>query len=303
MYHLTALKTIEGQAEAFLVGCKVGGLSPSTLKYYRYRLDCLDLFLRGLGITDPAKVTPTEIRLFILHLQESNNPVSVLNYVKAVKRYFNWMVEERTIPSAPFHGIKPMKVPRYIVRPLSKKDLDNLLILTEGEKFMQVRNRAIILVLLDTALRLSEISAIKLTDIDLDRETIVVMGKGGQERVVRIGKSTQKALLRYLLQRHDNCPALWLTQQRKPLTADGLQVAIKVLCDRAEVTDAKRGPHAFRHTSATACLRNGMPETYVQNMLGHSDMRMTRRYTQTINSDDMIRAHIKASPVDNLMKR
>jgi site-specific recombinase XerD len=157
-----------------------------------------------------------------------------------------------------------------------------------------------ILILLDTGLRLSEISNIKLRDIDLDRETIRVMGKGAQERLVRIGKTTQKALMRYILVRTDDYEELWISQEHKPMTIAGIQIILRRLCNRAEITDAKRGPHSFRHTAATACLRNGMPETYVQTLLGHRDLRMTRRYTRTINSDDVIKAHISASPVDRM---
>ena len=75
------------------------------------------------------------------------------------------------------------------------------------------------------------------------------------------------------------------------------------LCKQAGITDARPGPHTFRHTAAISCLRNGMGEFALQVMLGHSTLTMTSRYVSEINSEDMYRAHEKASPVDNMRLR
>lgn len=126
------------------------------------------------------------------------------------------------------------------------------------------------------------------------------MGKGAKERVVRMGKTTQKALLRYLLMRTDTHPCLWVTEERRPLEARGVQMAIKRLCHRANITDARLGPHTFRHTAAINYLRNGGDVFTLQVMLGHSTLQMTRRYVSVLGIDDLVRVHTKASPVDNL---
>lgn len=126
------------------------------------------------------------------------------------------------------------------------------------------------------------------------------MGKGAKERVVRIGKTTQKAILRYLLMRTDPYPCLWVTEERRPLKGKGVQMAIKRLCHRANIKDTTPGPHTFRHTSAINYLRNGGDVFTLQVMLGHSTLQMTRRYVSTLGADDLFRVHQKASPVDNL---
>jgi len=119
---------------------------------------------------------------------------------------------------------------------------------------------------------------------------------------VRIGQETQKALLKYLLARNDDSDCLGVTEERKPMTKDGIQTTIKVLCRRANIRDAKPGPHTFRHTAAIHCLRNGMGEFTLQMMLGHSTLRMTRHYVSALADEDIIKAHRQASPVDNLFK-
>jgi len=151
---------------------------------------------------------------------------------------------------------------------------------------------------LDTGLRLSELAGIQLADVNFDRETIKVMGKGAKERVVRMGKTTQKALLHYLLKRNDDYSCLWVTEERRPLRRAGVQIAIKRLCHRAEITDAKPGPHTFRHTAAINYLRNGGSEFTLQIMLGHSTLEMTRKYVSSLGAEDMIKMHKIASPVD-----
>lgn len=156
---------------------------------------------------------------------------------------------------------------------------------------------------LDTGLRLTELSNIQLCDINLDRGTINVFGKGSKERLVKIGNVTLKALLHYLILRNDQHSCLWIKEERKPMTRNGIQTTIKRLCKRAEITGVKMGPHTFRHIAAINYLRNGGGEFTLQVMLGHSTLQMTRRYVSSLNAEDMIRIHKMASPVDNMFKK
>jgi len=240
------------------------------------------------------------IRLFLLKLRETNSPISVGDYYKAIQRFFNWLKDEQLIVKTPMQNIKPPKKEQRIVKPFSQQDIDNLLLLCSGNHFVNIRNRAIILVFLDTGLRLAELAGIQLNDVDFDRETIKVMGKGAKERVVRAGKTAQKALLKYLLSRHDNHPCLWVTEEGRPLSKTGVQTTIKRLCYRAEIKDAKWGPHSFRHTFGTQALLNGADIREVQSLLGHSTLKTTLTYVATVNSEQAIKTHRQWSPVDNL---
>ena len=187
-----------------------------------------------------------------------------------------------------------------MVKPFTLHDIEALLRLCSGNRFLDIRNRAVLLLFLDTGLRLSELAGIQLKDLDFDRETVRIMGKGAKERLVRVGKTTQKALLRYLLMRTDMHPCLWVTEERRPMMCRGIQIMVRKLCARANIIDAKPGPHTFRHTAAINYLRNGGDEFTLQIMLGHSTLQMTRRYVSSLGTEDMIRVHKKASPVDNM---
>jgi site-specific recombinase XerD len=298
--HLIISKDLAGQFDVFLLACKVNGLSLATLKNYQYQLGQFIKFCFRADLNDAHRITAHHVRSFLLSLQENNNPVSIHDYYAAVKRFFNWLVEEGIILKSPMSNIKPPRMPRLSPKPFSRRDIDNLLLLCSGNTFLEIRNRAMILLFLDTGLRLSELAGIQVVDIDFDRELIKVMGKGAKERRVRIGRTAQKALLRYLLMRTDTYPCLWVSEERRPLTCAGIQVTIKKLCLRAKITDAKPGPHTFRHTAAINYLRNGGSEFTLQLMLGHSTLSMTRKYVSTLGEEDLIKAHRLASPVDNL---
>lgn len=294
--HLTTQKGLASQLNIFLLSCRVEGLAPATLKAYQYQLGRFVKFC----LEAKEKDTTQQIRLFLLKLRETNNSISVSDYYKSIKRFFNWLVEEGLIEKSPMQNIKPPKKEGKIIRPFSQQDIDNLLLLCPSNRFLDLRNKAIILMFLDTGLRLSELAGIQIKDVDFDRETIKVMGKGARERVVRIGKTTQKALLRYLLNRQDDYPCLWVTEERRPLSVAGVQVAIKKLCYRAGITDAKCGPHTFRHTFGTQALRNKADIREVQSLLGHSTLKTTLTYVQTVQSEDAIKSHRQFSPVDNM---
>lgn len=300
---LTTSKNLATQLETFLLSCRVDELSPATIKNYQYQLRRFVSFCIKLSQDDAHYITSHHVRHFLLSLQETNNPTSIGDYYKTLKRFFNWLIAEGILSDTPMHNIKPPRKVDKIVKPFSAQDIEHLLILCSGNRLLDLRNKAIILMFLDTGLRLSELANIQLADVNFDQETIRVMGKGKKERVVRIGKTTQKALLRYLLARSDSQLCLWVTEESKPLTRDGVQSAIKKLCYRAGITDAKPGPHTFRHTAAIHCLRNGMGEFALQMMLGHATLRMTRRYVSTLGQEDMIKAHLKASPVDKMFSK
>jgi len=150
-------------------------------------------FLSKGGVARPARVAPDHIRLFLLKQQETCNSISIRTYYRHIKRFFNWLVEERVIAINPMASIKPPKVSKPLIVPFQESSLRRLLFLCDDSTFLGARNKAIILVLTDTGLRLKEVAEIQKSVIDFDHETIRVMGKGAKERVVQIGENTQRA--------------------------------------------------------------------------------------------------------------
>ena len=166
----------------------------------------------------------------------------------------------------------------------------------KNAKFLGSRNRAIVLVLLDAGVRLSELTGMRLTDVDTSNGNIRVLGKGNKERVVWISKTTQKAPWRYLMHRPDNSDTeLWLTEEGKGFSPRGVQSFVKGLKGRAGVKGSGC-IHRFRHTFALYCLRVDTNVFNLQYLLGHSELEMVRRYTVTLGMENALKAHEKSQP-------
>ena len=298
--HMIALGDLNGQLKAFLLSCKVDELSPVTIRDYEQKIGSFVSFCSGIGADAPSEVTVNHVRMFLLKLQERCKPHSIHDYYGCVKRFFNWMVTEGALEHNPMSNIRPPKYPKELISPFTAEHIKDLLLLCDQGKFLGVRNRAIILTFLDTGLRLSELAGIQLISLDFDRGLIKVMGKGAKERVVGIGKTAQKALLKYLLIRRDNLPCLWVTEERRPMKFRGIQIMIRRMGKRAGLKNVRCSPHTFRHTFGTRAMLNGASEREVQLLLGHSSDRMTKRYTATITSENVVSRHSQFSPVDRM---
>lgn len=290
---LPAQNPVSLLAKNYLIACKVEGKSPKTLETY-------SMVVRSL-LEFSEELSANHIRMFLLSLQERKLKASTVRiYYRSLKTFCTWLINEGIISEHPMQNIKPPIVPELIIKPFSQEDIQNLLLLCSGNSFLDLRNRAIILLFLDTGLRLAELTNIQLQDINFSSETIRVMGKGSRERVVRMGTKTQKAILRYLLMRTDSHDCLWVTEERRPMKRDGIQTTIERLCKRAEITDARPGVHTFRHTFGTRSLINGAGIREVQSLLGHSTLKTTLRYVATVNSEEAVKRHKQFSPVDRL---
>ena len=296
---ITSDTTLSGQIRIFLLTCKVNDLSPRTIDDYAQKVGAFVMFCWAQGIKEPKEVTPNHVRVFLLLLRDRIKAVSVRDYYGCINRFFNWLLEENILEHNPMERMRPPRVPKQIIQPFSPDDIRRMLAVPNADSFRGYRNRAIILTFLDTGLRLSELAAIRLADIDFDNGIIKVLGKGRKERFVRVGKETQKAILRYLLRRNDKEPCLWVDDKGMSIKPRGIQSLIKRLGKRAAITDARCSPHTFRHTFAITCLRNGIGEFNLQCLLGHTTLQMTRKYVQSLGTGDAIAAHEKASPVDN----
>jgi len=296
--HLLAYRPFYKEALHYLIACQVESKSPRTIEVYSRVISDF------LKFNSPTKPTADDIRLFMLQVQSTGVSTHTQHiYFRTLKTFFSWLIGEKIITHSPMQSMKAPRLPSLVIQPFDTDDIKRLLVVTSGNRFIDFRNRAIILMFLDTGIRLAEMAGLQLGDVDIKKEAVKVTGKGRKERLVRIGKTSQKAILSYMLRRSDSSPQLWLTEERGPLTKDGLNIAIRRLCKRADVHSTKHGVHTFRHTAAINYLRNGGDQFTLQVMLGHSSLEMTRRYVSTLGAEDMMRVHQTASPVDNLFRQ
>ena len=190
---------------------------------------------------------------------------------------------------------------RPVIATFSPQQINDMLELCTPHTFLGSRNRAIVLILLDTGLRLNELTSIKIGDVK--ENMITVWGKGTKQRRVRMGATTQKALWRYMLYHHREIEHLWLTEEGLQMQPRGISIMVRRLGKRAGFDDVRCSPHTFRHTFAINFLRNGGDIFTLQYLLGHSSLEMVRRYLGALNAEDAANAHSRYSPVDNMKLR
>jgi len=316
----TSLKSL---VKAFVLTQRTDGKSQRTVEYYEGNLGRFLWYAEKEGWPNDARlITEWHIREFLGYItsetqrwrlngngsESSRRQAShstLHHYYAVLKTFFNWCVKEGFLAESPLAKVKVASPKPRVIQPYTSQEVAKMLALCDQDyqqnaKFLGSRNRAIVLMFLDTGLRVSEIAGIKLDDLDAERGWIKVKGKGATERVVRIGVAAQKALWRYLVHRPSNGKAeLWLTEEGTPLQSDGIQIMIRRLKERAGVT-SRGNCHRFRHTFALIFLRADRNPFNLQYLLGHSDLRMVRHYTATLGMEDALEAHKKASPADLL---
>ncbi len=219
----------------------------------------------------------------------------------SIKAFFNWAFEEGFIIYNPANGVRVGGLLKKVVRGMSEQELKRLLeAVQDSSTVLKVRNKAIVYILVDCGLRISELVNLQLGDVDLQRGVLRIRGKGSKERLVRMGLSTQKALWEYMAIREGFIQCLWVNEAGNKQDVSGVQQWLRKLGKRI----GKRiYPHLLRHTFAISFLRNGGNVFALQASLGHSSLEMTRRYCQALGFEDVFKEHEIASPVDNALKR
>lgn len=314
----TSLKSL---VKGFVLTKQTEGKSPRTVEFYRDNLRRFLWYADKQGWPDDIRLlTEWHIREFLGYVasetcrwglqgngsetsQKKASHSTVHHYFVVLSCFFNWVTQEGFLEENPIARIKVGKPKPKVIIPYTSEEIRRMLVVcdydyTHNAKFLGSRNRAMVLVFLDSGIRLSELIGMKLGDLDNEKGHIKVLGKGTKERVVRIGKTTQKALWRYLMYRPQNGrQELWLTEEGKPLGSSGLQSLIKRLKQRAGI-NGNGSIHRFRHSFALNFLRADRNVFNLQYLLGHSDLDMVKRYTATLGMEDALKAHEKASPAD-----
>lgn len=252
-----------------------------------------------LGDPDLTEITPARLRAYLAEQAESKSSATVQVYWKVLRSFFKWASVDLDLDN-PATSIPAPKVSSKEIQPFSQDDVTKLLRACKTR-----RDKALVPLLLDTGLRISEACRLTIRDVNLETGTVTVIPFGGgrksRGRQVYLGKSSRRALWTYLASRPDRgdpgAPLL-ATLNGKPLNRDSSRGILDRIAARAGVEGCH--PHRFRHTFAIFYLRNGGDVFSLQRLLGHASLEMVRRYLALADSD-LEQAHRRASPVDRLM--
>jgi integrase/recombinase XerD len=250
--------------------------------------------------------------------REALTSKTIHNFYISLCAFFTWAQRELDLPN-PIKAIPAPKFEQAPIEPFTKQEVEALhkaceqcteAKTTDRRKYIMRRatgrhDQAIIMTLLDTGLRASELSALKVGDVDLKTGKVLVKhgrlggAKGGKGRTVFLGKAARRAVWRYLAERADgeepDAP-LFLVKYDRPMNKYALRLLIVHLGEKAGVK--KCLPHRFRHTFALTYLRAGGAVFTLQALLGHSTLDMVQHYAR-LAEIDVEQVHKRASPADN----
>jgi site-specific recombinase XerD len=280
--------------DGYLLMAQARRLSPRTLEDYFTTFNKFSVFLG----CDPSvsTITSKEIKRFIANYPLLSSK-TLLNYHTGLSSLWNWMVKEELAVENVVRQVPPPRPEKRAISPYSKRDVCSMLTnLGKGA----IRSRAIILLLLDTGLRASELCKLTIGDVDLNNRRIKVLGKGLKERILPISPRTAQAIWKYLTKRSVDTKykgePLLLQSNGLRLKRRNLYKLILRIAKKAGVEGA--GVHRFRHTYAINYLRNGGNAFSLQISLGHATSDMTQRYLEIVDTD-IQQIHNRASPVSN----
>lgn len=261
------------KAMMFIAVKKLDGLSKKTLYNYKLQLQRFNDF-----VVKPVNfITTTDIRIYLAQISNGQKPSSIANKISVLKSFFGWLSDEEIIEKNPMKKIKQPKVSKRLRSALSVEEIELL-----REACKTTRQRAILETLYCTGCRLDEIVKLNKKDLDFNKMSTRVIGKGDKERIVYISSKAKIYLEKYFKERVDNCEALFVTS-RKPANRLGrrsVEIEINTIGKLAGIQKTIY-PHILRHSIATHALQSGTMSLYtIQRLLGHSSPATTQIYSE-----------------------
>jgi integrase/recombinase XerD len=311
--------------EGFTYHLSSNGKSKNTIAMYKTYLTRLVEYLKDPELTDITSQDIVRFYGFMRHdyiphrLSGDSKPLAdstIQNIWIAIRSFYNWVEQELKIPRVDGSILKPeFEYPE--ISPFSQEEIKALIKASEFAQITVTTNRkpftsrrpsrlrdsAIIILLLDTGLRVSEAARLKIENVNFQKSEIYVerfsTGRKTKTHFIPIGNTTKKYVWTYLASRGEVSPhdTLFITRAGTPMDRNSIRHVLQEIGTLAKVTHVH--PHRFRHTFAIEFLRNGGDIFSLQRILGHSTLDMVNTYLQLAQSD-VAAAHRRASPADNI---
>lgn len=296
----------EDALKEFLFDCRMKKYSERTLKgYQNNNLGLFRYIDTEYGISELEKTHYQAIQGYIKFLTDKGlTEVYINSLIKCFRAYFRYCYEEQYIVRNPMDKIKFQKQPKTLIHTFTDKEAVKMVQFYKGKKFLDVRNRLIMTILLDSGIRNAELCNLKLTDIK--ERYIDIMGKGKKERYVPITPVINKVLIQYMRVRGEyikdkmgyETEYLFLSQKGRKLTIETVErVVLEAGLNVGVRAEVRISPHTCRHYYAQAQLRNGCDLYTVSRLLGHNNINITKTYLQSMDEDGFLELAIKTSPL------
>jgi len=275
--------------QSYLFHLQARNLSPRTLK-------ATEEYLRPFLLHhDPLTTSKRDVEHWLAELSRRCKPSTVWTAWRHLRGLFRWLHAEGDIDIDPTNGIPKPLVPPADIRVLTMQQIGSLLATCNGKDRTSRRDYALLTIMLDTGIRLSEIARLTLQDVDTNH-TLRVFGKGRKWRSVQLGTTSATALSRWLRMHPTTSECLWVGRNG-PLSREGIR---KIIKRRGDLAGFHLHPHMLRHTFVDNWLRNGGNEVDLARLCGWTSTRMAERYAQHRADERALTAHKSVAPLDSL---
>ena len=276
-------ETVPDLVQIFLSAKRVEGCSDKTVLYYDSTIRNV---LNAVG-KDVRDVTTDDLRIYLDRYQSTNgvSKVTIDNIRRILSSFFAWLEDEDYIVKSPVRRIHKVKTCKTVKETYSDEALELMRDHSEC-----IRDLAIIDMLASTGMRVGELVKLDRSDVDFANRECIVLGKGNKQRKVYFDARAKIHLQRYLNERKDDNPALFVTLQRpyNRLQISGVEIRLRRLGEKLNLN--KVHPHKFRRTLATMAIDKGMPIEQVQQFLGHQSVDTTLQYAM-VNQSNVKQSH------------
>jgi integrase/recombinase XerD len=304
-------KAIKG----YILDCRTRGRSERTIEWYEQKLNVFANWMNEEEeVTTLEEVTILHLRSFILHMQSIQvgrttvnkdgdmsqvSPLTIKGYVQVVKGFFTWCYREELIEKNPAARLQLPSIPDYIIPTFETEHIKLMLDACDTSSTLGYRDYTIILVLLETGVRISELCDLRVQDVHDDY--IRVVGKGRKEREVGMSASVSKCLWKYInkyRKPHDEHESrVFINRYGVPLTPTGVDQLLDDIKDRCGITGVRVSAHTFRHTFARIYLEQGGDIYKLSLLMGHSDIDVTQEYLKDFRKRAARQGHDRFSAV------
>lgn len=314
----------------FMDYCKCQNLRPKTMHAYEQSIRLFANYcISAFNITEAAQVKEIHIREYVKYLSERgkytvtadeqskqyNHPDSrkdtkkpmsaatINNYLRNIKVFFNYLYDNHYISKNPVVRIKQLHNEHKPVDFLSDAEFKKLMNCFKPDAFSEQRDKTIVMLLIDTGMRIGECLLIKISDVDMTRCSIYLPAentKGRHNRVVFFSKEMQKQLRRWLQyqDRYRNTEFLFCTNQGNKLTVSNFEANLRKYGKRSGIKNIH--PHMFRNNFAKRFLMNGGNIFTLSKILGHSSVTVTEKAYLDLTEDDLQKSYTPFSPIANM---
>ena len=274
------------------------GRSPRTCEAYARDLE----FFAKFVAEDVARATRADVKAFVLDLagKRRYQPAAIRRKLVALRRFYRYLIVEGLRGDDPLVGIDPPRLPKRLPVVLKEDEVARLLRTPPPAgrtDFQRLRDRAILEVLYASGIRRAEVAALDLHDVDLERRTMRVLGKGNKQRIVLINEAAAEAMRAYLgLRPRSSDEAFFVGRRGRRLGVRSIWAIVKTF-ERLCGLPLHATPHVMRHSFATHLLENGADIMTIKELLGHESLATTQIYTN-VSVEHMRKTYDRAHPRD-----